>query len=798
MAGSNERFADVAVENTATSFRKTFSYRVPERLNLRPGSAVWVPFGKRTLQGIVFRLTDTPGVPEVRDILDLARPEPVVSPQRVEVADWIARHYLTTPYAAISAFLPDDFGQRLVTNVSTIEKSANSDMVKALDPADRRVYNLIRRRKVVVLEDMKRQGRADEVAEVVNRLMRFGLVRSIRELQRPAVRAKQETWVAPAGPPPPRPSSRQMEILDWLADEGETRLSDLREVIPNAAQAVKILEEHGSVKTFQQTVLRDPLAGRTIAETRPPIFTAAQAAAWKSIEPSFGNGGGAFLLHGVTGSGKTEIYLAALAETVARGKRGIVLVPEIALTPQIIERFSGRFPGRVAILHSRLTPGEHFDEWTRVRDGMVDVVVGSRSAIFAPMPDLGLIVVDEEHEWSYKQNDLSPRYHARDVALELGRAYGATVILGTATPDVTTYQAALDGRLKLVELRERPAGGAQPPVEVVDLRSELKAGNRSIFSRLLRGALAANLSRGEQSILYLNRRGSSSVVLCRSCGYVAQCRRCSTVLTYHAAGEDLVCHSCNLRQKAPDSCPNCRSRYIRFLGSGTQSVVEEVARLFPTAKVARLDSDIGGRNAHQVVLQAFANREVDILVGTQLVAKGHDLPGVSLVGVVNADVGLYLPDFRAGERVFQLLTQVAGRPGRQGGGQTIVQTYSPDHYVIKAASRHDYRGFFEQEIAYRRERRYPPFSVLARLLYPHRNESAAIRAATHLHEALTKARSVSGLAVDILGPAPAYFRRVRGRYRWQLVLRGDDVVEFLNQQTLPQGWIADVDPLTLL
>jgi primosomal protein N' (replication factor Y) len=473
-------------------------------------------------------------------------------------------------------------------------------------------------------------------------------------------------------------------------------------------------------------------------------------------------------------------------------------VPDIALTPQTLDRFSSRFPGRVALLHSRLSAGEHYDEWARVRDSEVDVVVGSRSAIFAPMPDLGLIVVDEDHEWSYKQGDLPPRYHARDVALRLGRAYRATVILGSATPDVTTYEAARSGDLKLVELNERVTGGLPPPVEVVDMRSELKSGNRSIFSRLLHGALAANLGRGEQSILYLNRRGSASVVLCRSCGYYARCRRCSTVLTYHSTGEDLVCHTCNLRQKAPEECPNCHSRYIRFLGSGTQSVAGEVGRLFPSARVARLDSDIGGRNAHQSVIQSFAAGEIDILVGTQLVAKGHDLPGVSLVGVVNADVGLFLPDFRAGERVFQLLTQVAGRPGRQGGGQTIIQTYSPDHYVVKAAAMHDYRGFYDQEIRYRKERRYPPYATLARLLYPHRSEQAAIRAAGNLHDALVNARSAHGMSIDILGPAPAYFRRVRGRYRWQLVLRGDDVVRFLNIQSLPNGWVVDVDPLTLL
>ncbi|GIW05212.1 MAG: hypothetical protein KatS3mg060_0017 [Dehalococcoidia bacterium] len=534
----------------------------------------------------------------------------------------------------------------------------------------------------------------------------------------------------------------------------------------------------------------------SVAPATPPPLTPPQERAWGQLAPMLATGGAA-LLFGVTGAGKTELYLRALAETVRRGRRGIVLAPEIALTPQLAARFEARFPGRVAVLHSRLPDRARRLARQRIQSGEAAVVVGPRSALFAPIAGLGLIVLDEAHDPSFKQSE-TPRYQARDVARRLAEATGAALLFGSATPDVASFHAARRGEIGLIELGERVTGERLPEVTVVDLRAELRAGNRGIFSRQLREQLAGALARREQVILYLNHRGAASVVLCRDCGYTARCSRCDTVLTYHASPDRLICHLCNGRRTIPAVCPACGSRRIRFLGLGTERVVAEVEAEFPGVRVLRLDSDVGGPAEHERILRAFAAGEGDVLVGTQLVSKGLDLAGVSLVGVVNADVGLYLPDFRAPERVFQQLTQAVGRPGRAGGGAAIVQTYSPDHYVIRAAARHDYLAFYEQEIVHRRQQRYPPFSQLVRLLYANFNEERVRGEAMALRARLETHRRAQGVEVDILGPAPSFFRRIRGRYRWQIVLRGDDVVSFVRGVTIPPAWQIDVDPESLL
>jgi len=510
-----------------------------------------------------------------------------------------------------------------------------------------------------------------------------------------------------------------------------------------------------------------------------------------------------FLLYGVTGSGKTEVYLQALAEVVKSGKQGIVLVPEIALTPQTIERFASRFPGRVAVLHSQLSLGERFDEWQRIQNGQVDVVIGPRSAIFAPLPDLGLIVIDEEHEWTYKQTDKSPRYHTREVAIKLSELTGATVVLGSATPDIESFYHAQKGDYHLLQLSERVTpweNAPLPQVEVVDLREELKSGNRSMFSRSLSDAITRALAGGEQVMLFLNRRGSASFIQCRDCGFVLACRRCEVPLTYHLTGDTLLCHQCNYRMPVPRLCPQCQSRRIKFLGVGTQKLEQEAGKIFTRARFLRWDSDsTRGKNSHQKILDKFRDHQADILIGTQMITKGLDIPRVTLVGVVNADIALNLPDFRAGERTFQLLSQVAGRTGRGLlGGQVIIQTYSPDNYAVQAAARHDYPLFFTREIDYRRQLNNPPFSRLASLIYTHTNDAACQREAERMNWLLTEEMDSKGIAgFSIIGPAPALVHRLRGRFRWQLVLRGPDPSSFLSVISFPQGWTIDIDPVGL-
>ena len=540
-----------------------------------------------------------------------------------------------------------------------------------------------------------------------------------------------------------------------------------------------------------------------ITPQAPPRLTAAQHKALSSIRESLGQSNSSvFLLYGVTGSGKTEVYLRALAEAVKLGKRGIVLVPEIALTPQTIERFSARFSGKVGILHSKLSLGEQFDEWWRIRNGEVDVVIGSRSAIFAPQPELGLIVIDEEHEWTYKQ-DLSPRYHTRSVAVKLAELKEAAVILGSATPDVETYYQAQRGDYHLLELPERLTpyqGSALPRVRIVDLRDELKAGNRSIFSRLLKQAIDKALIKGEQVILFFNRRGAASFIQCRSCGLVLSCRRCQVALSYHSAEEALVCHQCNYRIVVPQTCPRCSSHRLKFLGIGTQKLEMEVGLTFPQAKALRWDSDATrGKHSHQEILNNFRNHKADILIGTQMVAKGLDIPLVTLVGVVSSDTSLNLPDFRAGEKTFQLLTQVAGRAGRGIlGGEVIIQTYSPQHYAIRAAVSHDYTSFFKQEIAYRLKLNYPPFSQLARLIYTHVSDTQCQRETERMKRLIITERDFRGTSnLSLIGPAPAFIHHLRGRFRWQLILRGSQLTTLLSQLPIPQGWTVDVDPVGL-
>jgi primosomal protein N' (replication factor Y) len=519
-----------------------------------------------------------------------------------------------------------------------------------------------------------------------------------------------------------------------------------------------------------------------------------------------------FLLHGVTGSGKTEIYLRALGRALRDGRQAIVLVPEISLTSQTVRRFAARFPGRIAIMHSRLTVGERYDQWRRVRDGLVDVVIGPRSALFAPLPRLGLIVVDEEYEDSYKQTDRAPRYHARDTALALARITGSVVVLGGATPSVETYYRALRGQIRLLELperirvRETTSGARQaladtslPQVQIVDMRAELRAGNRSIFSRTLQKALREVLSAGEQAILFLNRRGTATFVMCRVCGHVVRCGRCEVPYVYHAERDRLVCHRCGREVPPPKACPECGSRRIRHFGAGTERVEREALRFLPKARVLRWDSDaIEGRHGHEQILDHFVEHKADILVGTQLVAKGLDLPLVTLVGVISADTALHLPDFRSAERTFQLVTQVVGRAGRrEERGLAIVQTYHPDHYAVRAAAQQDYGTFFRQEMIFRRQHGYPPLLQLALLLYVDSKESRC-REQTRRIAAVLEKRAHAVPNARLIGPAPAFVHKQRGRYRWQLLLLAPEVHPLLKGLDLSAKWSIDIDPVSLL
>jgi primosomal protein N' (replication factor Y) len=596
--------------------------------------------------------------------------------------------------------------------------------------------------------------------------------------------------------PVPVLSPHQLALARWIADRYRAGLADAVRAMVPPGLAARSRARLGVVRPRKARRVPLELALNEDDAVRDVDATAAQRRALAEIVGSLDGGGAAFLLHGVTGSGKTEVYLRAAAAALERGRGVIVLVPEIALTTQVVARFVARFGERVAILHSALSQGERYDEWRRVLDRGADVVIGSRSALFAPLARPALIVVDEEQEPSYKQES-APRYHAVDAALALGRITGATVVLGSATPRVTTYHAARSGDLRLLELPERVHDLPLPPTTIVDLRLELKAGERGTLSRALRLALARTVERGEQAILYLNRRGYATVVLCRDCGYVVACPACEIPFAYHADGT-LLCHRCGRREaRAPEVCPRCASPRIRHLGVGTQRVEDDVRAAVPRARVMRLDRDaVKRKGAHAAAYELMRSGTAQVIVGTQMVAKGFDLPGVTLVGVVNADTVLNLPDHTASERTFQLLTQVLGRSGRgSAGGRGILQTYLPDHYAIRAAAAHDYVSFAEAELEARRRFGHPPFGRLVLLQTSAKREETVRRRATDLARSL---REAAGQDVEVLGPAPAFAAKQAGSYRLQIVLRGVRPETLLDRVEVGPQWTVDIDPATLL
>jgi len=811
------RYAEVSV-NSPVAQRRTFSYAIPSGLSVEVGQAVWVPFGAKLLQGIVLELTQYPAVEETKEIAGVIELRPLLSPSHVALACWVNQHYLSPLFDAVALMLPPGFERKVVTYICTTpyERSLSS-----LTQGQRQALELVDTRGKVGMKELEKALGTRQARLITSQLVNQGLAVKSYEMEKIRVKPKTVSYLhlAVGASEALEEASRlrgkraikQAALIDFLARQSEPiPWGEARQKVGCDKAVANALVSKGLVEFQQLEVKRDPLSYQNIILSSPLTLTAAQKAALESIQSSLlqvvkgDTSPTVFLLHGVTGSGKTEVYLQALAEAVKLGKRGIVLVPEIALTPQIIERFASRFPHKVAVLHSKLSLGEQYDEWHRIRDGEFDVVIGSRSAIFAPQPDLGLIVIDEEHEWTYKQHDTSPRYHAREVAMKLAELTGAVVVLGSATPDVETFYHAQRGDYHLLSLPERVTpdeGSPLPRVEVVDMRDELKAGNRSIISRSLSGATAKAVAGGEQVILFLNRRGAATFIQCRSCGFVLRCRRCEVALTHHSAGDVLVCHQCNHRMPVPQACPQCLSQQVKFLGVGTQKLEQVASYTFPRAKLLRWDSDVTkGRYSHQEILNSFRAHDADILIGTQMIAKGLDLPLITVVGVINADTSLNLPDFRAGERTFQLLSQVVGRAGRGIlGGWVIIQTYSPEHYAIQTAAKHGYTLFYEKEIAYRRQLHNPPFSQLARLVYSHKNDALCQREVERMKRCLIEERDSRGIAdLSLVGPAPAFIHRLRGRFRWQLILRGSELSSFLSPIPVPRGWTVDIDPVGIV
>ncbi len=846
----------------------TFHYHIPAELagRIRPGHLVEVSFGTQKAQGVVIRLDVRSPVAATKPVLRLIDREPVISEAQLAVAHWISERYLAPLVQSVKLFIPPGLAKRgdvLITPV------IDPTQIEAASDTQQRLLNLLAQRGPLRGRQIERSMPRRNWQAAVNQLVERGLLLREPVLDAPSVSPKMVKVVELAIPParvddivrqrfdPHQVAStrrsaveRRAAILLALARERQPlNVGRIYASIPGATLAdLRVLAEDDLIVLRQQEILRDPLAEFTFLPDTPPQLTTDQAAAWEVIRDALDGGGMSrpILVHGVTGSGKTELYMRAVEHVLGQGRSAIILVPEIALTPQTIRRFGARFAGRMGLIHGELSAGERYDTWRRARSGQFDVVVGPRSALFTPMRRLGLIVIDECHDDSYKQSPPTPPpyYHAIPTAIELAREQGALVLMGSATPSVTMYaQAALPGssepgEITLLELPARIMGHRRaiemqaihfhidrtrythdpdapeeavmidlPPVRVVDMRQELRAGNRSIFSRALATALEETLKRNEQAILFLNRRGTATYVFCRNCGHVLECPRCGIPLTWHVAhnqsGERgiLVCHHCNYRGHPPDQCPECGSGQIRYFGGGTQRVEEEVIRRFSEARTVRWDRDTtASKGSHNVLLQQFVNGQANVLIGTQMVAKGLDLPLVTLVGVISADTALYLPDYRSSERTFQLVTQVAGRAGRGLlGGQVIIQTYAPDHYAIQAAANHDFHAFFQQEMAFRRKIGYPPFARLVRLLIRAEDNEHAKAEATELHRLLSRQIAERRLvSTSLIGPAPAFYARLDNLYRWHVIVRGPNPADILDVLPASPRLHVDIDPVTLL
>ena len=811
------KYAEIAVD-APTSGARTFSYSIPDDMTLAAGQLVRVPFGVRVLQGVVFELADSPQVEETRPVSEVQSAEPVLSQTQLDLARWMSDYYLCSLFEAAVPMLPPGARTRtraylsIAPGVDDLESDANSDAQLAALRAvhDSQPMELER------LVDALGEGVRNSVAALVS----AGTLARRYRATRPATSPKYvdslrlnpaaldtvRLWLEEDGHRAPR----QSELAEFIIESpGPIAASEARKMF--GPSAVARFLERGWLEIYETQVFRDPLADRVFDPEPPVALSAAQSDVVRDVVDAIRDTARApriFLTQGVTGSGKTEIYLSAVEECLSLGKQAVVMVPEISLTPQTIERFAARFPGRVAALHSGLSDGQRFDQWWAIKRGERSVVVGSRGAVFAPVSDPGLFILDEEHEWTYKQHDGAPRYHARAVAIRMGEMTGAVTLLGSASPEVSSYHRALRGRYALHTLPDRISRAADglvgvaplPSVENVDMRRELREGNPDIFSRTLLAEIESCLDDGKQAILFLNRRGTASHLQCRRCGHSVVCRSCDVPLTYHRPLRRLICHYCGRRRRVPDNCPDCLSYRLSFYGIGTQSVAEAVGERFPQARTLRWDRDATRYpREYEELLSTFRNGEADILVGTQMIAKGLHLPGVTLVGVVLADVGLGIPDFRSSERAFQLLCQVAGRAGRgRETGKVVFQTYQPDNYAIRAAAAQDYPAFYEREIKYRREHRNPPYSRLIRLIHSHVNNAVCESRARALADELRAARESADMTgVDVLGPTPPYPPRLRGRYRWHVVLRGRNPRALLDMVALPRGWSVDIDPVAL-
>lgn len=805
------RYIHVATEGAPAHLEGgVLTYAIaPERELPVVGQLIRVPLRTKLVLGFVVGFTND--VPEfsVRPISDPVQPEIILSPQQFEIASWMSHETASSFFQCAALFLPPGRLWKAV-DVYTLHPEADLDaltftaaqqqVIDELQLDEELTLPVLRsrtgKRLTGVLPELVKMGAIQRWQRPENKVPRPRLVKLIRLLDKDVPIAASAT--------------RQKAVLDaivalhkWRRSEGDELVpfSDLQAETDVTTANLEALVNKGAIEVVEVPAREAPQP----RASRVPSLSAAQANAWREIETALEQRDTKpHLLFGVTGSGKTEIYLRAVAWCLRNQRTALILVPEIALATQVVRRFVDRFPGRVDVLHSGMTNSERYDLWSRIAAGEVDVVVGPRSALFAPVANLGLIVIDEEHDSSFKQ-DNDPRYHARAVAKKMAELAGATLVLGSATPAVESMWHARRGEYHLLELPHRVsptlAEGESlglPEVRVIDLRAELRAGNADLLSRELQAQIQRSLDANEQSIVLHNRRGMSTVVICRDNGHRISCPNCDIPLVFHADLKLMICHRCDYRMPPPHRCPECAGR-LDFLGAGTQRVEDAIRKRWPEARVMRWDADAVRQHGYQVMLDRAEEHHVDIIVGTQMVSKGFDLPRVTTIGVVQADSMLHLPDFRSAERTFQLLTQVAGRAGRRGPGSIVVfQTYTPNHYAVQAASQHDYCRFYSEEIAFRERFRFPPMHRLARFIIRADSQQEAALEAGLMSRELARHAYRNRIEMELLGPSPAFVARIRNQFQWQLVVRTTEMEVLLDDLPRRPGWVIDIDPESML
>ncbi|HHW00009.1 MAG TPA: primosomal protein N' [Clostridiaceae bacterium] len=793
--------ASIVLDNCTRDFDIEYHYIVPENLSdcVRPGIRVIVPFGKadRAVEAYVLKVFEDSETRELKEIKKVLDDKPVLNEGLLRLAEWMKKRYICTYSDAIRCMLPAGIGVKSIRTVKLQEfdETQKESNIK-LKGNIKKIIDLLKERgNECEYDELKEAAAVRSFSRYINALEEQGIIKIYEEY---SSRVREKTVRVAYLKVPEEVVVEEIEgnrikriqhirVLQMLMENEYISVADITRFAGVSSSVLDTLKKYGYIDFKDMEVIREPMRNREVERVPALKPTAQQANVLSVILKKLDKGAfDEILLHGVTGSGKTEVYLQLIEHIIKMDKQAIVLVPEISLTPQMVYRFKSRFGNEVAVLHSRLSPGERYDQWRLIRDGRIKVAVGARSAVFAPFDRIGMIVIDEEHESSYK-SETTPKYHASEIARQRCMDSNAILLYGSATPSVQTYYRAKKGEIELLEMSERTNDMELPKMTLVDMRKELESGNRSIFSRKLETEIASRIKNGQQTMLFLNRRGYASFVLCRNCGYTMKCVNCDITMTYHSSDDRLICHYCGYTIKTPKLCPKCNSRHIRQFGVGTQKVEEEIKKVFPQSSVIRMDMDTTTyKNSHEDILRKFREENINIMVGTQMIAKGHDFHNVTLVGILAADGLLNVGDYWASERTFQLITQMAGRAGRgEIPGEVVIQTYNTEDFSILAACKNDYNCFYEQEIQIREKLGYPPFTCIGLIIIKGTRDRLVFESAKTIRasiEQFLKNFNYTG-DFEILGPARAPIAWMRNRYRWRIIIKGKNRENLLDVLT---------------